>query len=517
MSTNTLLRRNLSLALPPTSPLPPPPPPPPRAPLLSSYDVFLSFRGEDVRGKFVDHLYARLQGLKVNAFMDEKKLARGEVIEKSILTAIERSRFSVVVFSLRYADSEWCLDELVKIVRCAQNKGHVAMPVFFHVSPDDVAGQAGVYEEAFVKHEKGFKRKRVENWRKALITVAGISGWCLGENESEATLVEEISKTIQLKLKQMVEKSQTRIASIASVVNRMKSSWARSPTVKEVNLFSHQILEDIDVIRVCGLGGLESTKSAKLVYDNVLAHRESQPSGRNDKTFRLKPTRSDQQDHPELKWTRKVWDNDGGDIITAVRTNHTAIGGYKKVLALVDDVEKLESLLRFAAVMGWLGSGSRIVLSTVDVSKKILKVIHIYMEGPTGGENGNWANNNNNNKYLDVACFMKEMVNGGDLMKRVDKCLANGGLPAEIDVKVRVERFDNVGMVENGKLEVAATATASDDEEDGEDGTLLDGEMWKKKSSTSKGKQPKVMQVSILVFAVVFIVSRVGPRSPVVA
>ncbi|CAI0396697.1 unnamed protein product [Linum tenue] len=183
MSTNTLLRRNLSLALPPTSPLPPPPPPPPRAPLLSSYDVFLSFRGEDVRGKFVDHLYARLQGLKVNAFMDEKKLARGEVIEKSILTAIERSRFSVVVFSLRYADSEWCLDELVKIVRCAQNKGHVAMPVFFHVSPDDVAGQAGVYEEAFVKHEKGFKRKRVENWRKALITVAGISGWCLGENE----------------------------------------------------------------------------------------------------------------------------------------------------------------------------------------------------------------------------------------------------------------------------------------------------------------------------------------------
>ncbi|CAI0396702.1 unnamed protein product [Linum tenue] len=178
MSTNTLLRRNLSLALPPTSPLPPPPPPPPRAPLLSSYDVFLSFRGEDVRGKFVDHLYARLQGLKVNAFMDEKKLARGEVIEKSILTAIERSRFSVVVFSLRYADSEWCLDELVKIVRCAQNKGHVAMPVFFHVSPDDV------YEEAFVNHEKGgFKKKRVENWRKALIAVAGISGWCFGENE----------------------------------------------------------------------------------------------------------------------------------------------------------------------------------------------------------------------------------------------------------------------------------------------------------------------------------------------
>ncbi|CAL1363766.1 unnamed protein product [Linum trigynum] len=373
MSTNTLLRRNLSLALPPTSPLPPPPPPPPRAPLLSSYDVFLSFRWEDVRGKFVDHLYARLQGLKVDAFMDEKKLARGEVIEKSILTAIERSRFSVVVFSLRYADSEWCLDELVKIVRCAQNKGHVAMPVFFHVSPDDVAGQAGVYEEAFVKHEKGFKRKRVENWRKALITVAGISGWCLGENESEATLVEEISKTIQLKLKQMVEKSQTRIASIASVVNRMKSSWTRSPTVKEVNLFSHQILEDIDVIRVCGLGGLESTKSAKLVYDNVLAHRESQPSGR----FRCEPTWSDRND-PDLKWSRKIWDEDGD--INAVRTS----GGDKKVLAIVDDVEKLEALLQLAARLGWFGSGSQVVVSAVDESKKILKVIHISMEGPTG-------------------------------------------------------------------------------------------------------------------------------------
>ncbi|CAL1363774.1 unnamed protein product [Linum trigynum] len=320
-----------------------------------------------------------------------------------------------------------------------------------------------------------------------------------------------MSKTIQLKLNEITaeeEEAHTKITPIMATT-----------TLKEKHLFSYQNLQDIAIVRICGLGGLESTKSAKLVYDNVLARRESQlPSTtnhKNDKTFRLKPTRSDQQDHPELKWTRKVWDNDGGDIITAVRTNHTAIGGYKKVLALVDDVEKLESLLRFAAVMGWLGSGSRIVLSTVDVSKKILKVIHIYMEGPTGGENGNWANNNN--KYLDVACFMKEMVNGGDLMKRVDKCLANGGLPAEIDVKVRVERFDNVGMVENGKLEVAATASDNDDEEDGENGTLLDGEMWKKKKSSSEGKQPRVMQVSILVFAVVFIVSRVGPRSPVVA
>ncbi|CAN1139998.1 Disease resistance protein L6, partial [Linum perenne] len=75
----------------------------------------------------------------------------------------------------------------VKIVRCVKkNKNaerHVTMPLFFHVLPCDVACQSGAYEEAFQRHATSFKKKRVQNWRKALVAVAGISGWCLRENE----------------------------------------------------------------------------------------------------------------------------------------------------------------------------------------------------------------------------------------------------------------------------------------------------------------------------------------------
>ncbi|CAN1298057.1 Disease resistance protein L6 [Linum perenne] len=109
--------------------------------------------------------------------MDDKKLPRGETIKTSMSTAIERSRLSVVVFSSGYADSKWCLDEL------CQDQRHVTMPLFFHVLPCDVACQSGAYEEAFQRHATSFKKKRVQNWRKALVAVAGISGWCLRENE----------------------------------------------------------------------------------------------------------------------------------------------------------------------------------------------------------------------------------------------------------------------------------------------------------------------------------------------
>ncbi|CAN1292410.1 Disease resistance protein RPV1 [Linum perenne] len=98
------------------------PPAPPPLPPLPKYDVFLSFRGEDLRGKFVDHLYSKLQSLKVNTFMDDKKLQKGDLI-KNITKVIERSTIYVVLFSSGYADSDWCLNELAKISNCVKKKG----------------------------------------------------------------------------------------------------------------------------------------------------------------------------------------------------------------------------------------------------------------------------------------------------------------------------------------------------------------------------------------------------------
>ncbi|RVW78518.1 TMV resistance protein N [Vitis vinifera] len=93
----------------------------PSIPRTSTYDVFLSFRGEDTRYNFTDHLYNALVNRGIRTFRDEK-LRRGEAIAPELLKAIEESRSSVIVFSENYAGSRWCLDELVKIMECHKDR-----------------------------------------------------------------------------------------------------------------------------------------------------------------------------------------------------------------------------------------------------------------------------------------------------------------------------------------------------------------------------------------------------------
>jgi hypothetical protein len=81
------------------------------------YDVFLSFRGEDIRNGFTSNLNGILRHNGFNTFMDDE-LPRGEEISTELLEAIESSRISIIVFSQNYASSTWCLDELVKILEC---------------------------------------------------------------------------------------------------------------------------------------------------------------------------------------------------------------------------------------------------------------------------------------------------------------------------------------------------------------------------------------------------------------
>ena len=57
--------------------------------------------------------------------MDEDDLKRGEQIKEELYRGIEESKISIIVFSKKYTDSSWCLDELVKIMECRYNGLHV--------------------------------------------------------------------------------------------------------------------------------------------------------------------------------------------------------------------------------------------------------------------------------------------------------------------------------------------------------------------------------------------------------
>ena len=138
------------------------------------YDVFLSFRGEDTRTNFTDHLYVALKQRGIVTFIDEENLEIGKFISLELLKAIKESRFAIVILSRNFASSTWCLDELTKIIECMKEMTKTVLPVFYDVDPSDVRKQTGTFAQAFSKHEEHFKDdiEKVQTWRVALETVA---------------------------------------------------------------------------------------------------------------------------------------------------------------------------------------------------------------------------------------------------------------------------------------------------------------------------------------------------------
>ncbi|CAI0428662.1 unnamed protein product [Linum tenue] len=152
----------------------PPPPPPWR------HHVFISHRGPDGRRNFTDHLDSALRrGKRVRVFRDDVDLRRGENITEAISRAIEESMLSVVVLSRGYASSEYCLDELVKIMKCRNSEK------VYKVSPDDdVADPAssGIYKADFDRHKRMYSYERVNGWIHALRSISHISGWVIDDH-----------------------------------------------------------------------------------------------------------------------------------------------------------------------------------------------------------------------------------------------------------------------------------------------------------------------------------------------
>lgn len=83
-----------------------------------SYDVFLSFRGDDTRKSFATHLCSAIKQAGIDIYMDEERIERGKNISSSLLQAIESSKISIIILSKNYAGSSWCLQELEKIMEC---------------------------------------------------------------------------------------------------------------------------------------------------------------------------------------------------------------------------------------------------------------------------------------------------------------------------------------------------------------------------------------------------------------
>ncbi|GAU25079.1 hypothetical protein TSUD_257730 [Trifolium subterraneum] len=143
------------------------------------YQIFISFRGGDTRHVFTNHLHYALCQKGFVTFKDDESLEGGVPIEK-LLDDIEESRFAIVILSKNYADSEWCLKELVKILECKdkESKNQLVLPIFYEVPPTDVRHVRNSYADAMAKHvNNGKDSYRVLTWKKALYDICTLTGF----------------------------------------------------------------------------------------------------------------------------------------------------------------------------------------------------------------------------------------------------------------------------------------------------------------------------------------------------
>ncbi|KAM5552771.1 hypothetical protein ABKV19_025139 [Rosa sericea] len=324
-----------------------------------TYEVFLSFRGEDTRSNFTDHLYTALRDRGIETFRDADKLRRGEEISAALLKAIKESRVSIIVFSQNYASSRWCLDELVNILEC-RSKGQEVIPVFYKVDPSDVRHQIGAFGDAFAMLDQHKYKDSIGKWREALSDAANLSGWPYEEDRSEAEFIKEIVRDLS-----------ARIVNPSCVLQVAANPIGIESCRQDVNRLLDGEENIVRMVGIWGPGGIGKTTIAKDVFNSI--HHKFEGSCFLADVRSKSSSNSSSIDHQHLAQlqetllsdilkdsTLKVSSVDQGVSFIKTRMRHI------RVFLILDDVSHSSQLHNLVPSPDCFGSGSRILITTRD-------------------------------------------------------------------------------------------------------------------------------------------------------
>ncbi|WCJ18810.1 Disease resistance protein (TIR-NBS-LRR class) family [Euphorbia peplus] len=321
------------------------------------YDVFISFRGADVRDAFLSHLFHALCQNQILTFKDDN-LQRGEDISPTLLRVIEESHVALVIFSQNYANSPWCLDELVKIVDCKKRMGQIVVPIFYHVDPTDVQELTGTFGEAFEGLLGQEFKSKTESWSNALRETAEISGFDSCNVKPESKLITEI------------------VEHILKRVNHALPYVPNDDGFIGINLHVDDIesklcIESSDVrfLGIWGMGGIGKTTIANKIFDKISSKFERKcfvPNIR-EKAERCKLDYVQCEIFSEL-FGREV-SCPGRPILLSPSRNLLM---RKKVLIVLDDVTEMEQIEFLIGKHDFYSPGSRVIMTSRD--KQVLKI-----------------------------------------------------------------------------------------------------------------------------------------------